>query len=36
MGGKSTSCSNSTTKVWVECAYFKPEEILPEKPENII
>ena len=28
MGGKSTSCSNSTTKVWVECAYFKPEEIL--------
>ena len=28
MGGETTSCSNLTTKVWVECAYFKPEEIL--------
>ena len=28
MGDESTSCSENTTKVLVECAYFKPEEIL--------
>ncbi len=28
MGDESTSCSKETTKVLVECAYFKPEEIL--------
>ena len=28
MGGESTSCTSNTTKVWVECAYFIPEEIL--------
>ena len=28
MGGKSTSCSGSTTEVIVECAYFKPESII--------
>ena len=28
MGDESTSCSEGTTKVLVECAYFKPEEIL--------
>ena len=28
MGGASTACSVNTTKVLVECAYFKPEEIL--------
>ena len=28
MGDESTSCSEETTKVLVECAYFKPEEIL--------
>ncbi len=28
MGDESTSCSKDTTKVLVECAYFKPEEIL--------
>ena len=28
MGDESTACNNKTTKVLVECAYFKPEEIL--------
>ena len=28
MGDESTSCSAKTSKVLVECAYFKPEEIL--------
>jgi len=28
MGGASTACSATTTQVLVECAYFKPEEIL--------
>ncbi len=28
MGDQSTSCSEETTKVLVECAYFRPEEIL--------
>ena len=28
MGGASTACSNTTKKVLIECAYFKPEEIL--------
>ncbi len=28
MGDESTSCSDDTTKVLVECAYFKSEEIL--------
>ena len=28
MGGKSTSCSSHTKKVLIECAYFKPEEII--------
>ena len=28
MGGASTACSKNTTKALVECAYFKPEEIL--------
>ena len=28
MGDESTSCNDVTTKVVVECAYFKPEEIL--------
>ena len=28
MGDESTSCNEDTTKVLVECAYFKPEEIL--------
>ena len=28
MGGASTACSADTTKVPVECAYFKPQEIL--------
>ena len=28
MGGKSTSCSSETNSVLIECAYFKPEEIL--------
>ena len=28
MGGKSTACSAHTRKVLVECAYFKPEEII--------
>ena len=28
MGDESTSCSKTTSKVLVECAYFKPEEIL--------
>ena len=28
MGGASTACSDNTTKVLVECAYFQPEEIL--------
>ena len=28
MGGASTACSDDTTKVLVECAYFQPEEIL--------
>lgn len=28
MGGESTSCSEKTKKVLVECAYFNPEEII--------
>ena len=28
MGGKNTRCSDKTTKVLLECAHFKPEEIL--------
>tara|TARA_B100000674_G_C37971658_1_gene977273 strand:+ start:506 stop:2431 length:1926 start_codon:yes stop_codon:yes gene_type:complete len=28
MGGKKTRCSDKTTKVLLECAHFKPEEIL--------
>ncbi len=28
IGDESTSCNEDTTKVLVECAYFKPEEIL--------
>ena len=28
MGGASTACSANTTQVLVECAYFKPQEIL--------
>ena len=28
MGGKSTACSSQTRKVLIECAYFKPEEII--------
>ncbi len=28
MGDESTSCSETTSKVLVECAYFKPQEIL--------
>ena len=28
MGGVSTACSNKTTKVLVECAYFNPESII--------
>tara|TARA_Y100001980_G_C14546728_1_gene326967 strand:+ start:188 stop:2125 length:1938 start_codon:yes stop_codon:yes gene_type:complete len=28
MGGASTACDDKTTKVLIECAYFKPEEIL--------
>ena len=28
MGGESTACSNKTTKVLVECAYFNPESII--------
>lgn len=28
MGGESTSCSHSTKKVLVECAYFNPESII--------
>ena len=28
MGGASTACSTNTTNALVECAYFKPEEIL--------
>ena len=28
MGGASTACTATTNKVLVECAYFKPEEIL--------
>ena len=28
MGDESTSCSKTTSKVLIECAYFKPEEIL--------
>ncbi|MDA9757463.1 phenylalanine--tRNA ligase subunit beta [Pseudomonadota bacterium] len=28
MGGKSTACDNSTTKVLIECAYFRPEAII--------
>ena len=28
MGGMATSCSNDTTSVLVECAYFNPEEII--------
>ena len=28
IGGKNTSCSNDTTSVIVECAYFKPEAII--------
>tara|TARA_X000000950_G_C13917878_1_gene661879 strand:- start:4890 stop:6800 length:1911 start_codon:yes stop_codon:yes gene_type:complete len=28
MGGSSTSCSQETTQVLVECAYFKPESII--------
>ena len=28
MGGKSTRCNDKTTKILLECAYFKPDEIL--------
>jgi len=28
MGGKSTACSSQTRKALIECAYFKPEEII--------
>ncbi len=28
MGGQSTRCSNKTTKVLLECAHFRPDEIL--------
>ena len=28
MGGMSTSCSNKTDNVLVECAYFRPESII--------
>ena len=28
MGGKSTKCSNNTKTVLIECAYFKPENII--------
>lgn len=28
MGGKSTACSKQTRKALIECAYFKPEEII--------
>ena len=28
MGGSSTSCSNNTKTVLVECAYFSPESII--------
>lgn len=28
MGGESTSCSNSTRSVLIECAYFNPESII--------
>ena len=28
IGGKNTACSNETTSVIVECAYFKPEAII--------
>ena len=28
MGGKSTRCSDKTTKVLLECAHFRPDEIL--------
>ena len=28
MGGKSTACSSQTRKTIIECAYFKPEEII--------
>ncbi len=28
MGGESTSCSSTTRKVLIECAYFKPESII--------
>ena len=28
MGGKSTACSSQTRKALIECAYFKPEELI--------
>ena len=28
MGGKNTACSNDTTSIILECAYFEPEEIM--------
>ncbi len=28
MGGSSTACDDKTTKVLIECAYFRPDEIL--------
>ena len=28
MGGKSSSCSNDTRSVLIECAYFNPEDII--------
>ena len=28
MGGDSTACNENTTEVLIECAYFKPEEII--------
>tara|TARA_B100000886_G_scaffold119822_1_gene80568 strand:- start:301 stop:2223 length:1923 start_codon:yes stop_codon:yes gene_type:complete len=28
MGGKSTGCNEKTTKILLECAYFRPDEIL--------
>ncbi len=28
MGSKNTACSNDTTSIILECAYFEPEEIM--------
>ena len=28
MGGKNTQCNDNTTKVLLECAHFRPDEIL--------